>query len=714
MEMFGNVVFTTAIIIVVVVLGLIAMIAKWYRKASQGQALVRTGIGGTIVSFNGIMVVPVLHRLEIMNISLKTILIERNGSDGLVCKDNLRADIKVAFFVRVNKTDSDVIQVAQSVGCERASDIEALNNLFDSKFSEALKTVGKKFDFVDLYNKRDDFREEILNSLGTDLNGYILDDAAIDYLEQTPITQMDEMNILDSEGIKKIIEITSREKIKSNQIEKDKEKTIKKQNVEAREAILQLEKQLAETEEKQKREVANIKSREEADIAKVQEEEKLKSERARIIADEEIQIAEQNRDREVIVASKNKERTAAVETEKVEKDRLLEVTERERIVTLAQISKEKAIEEEKKIIQEVIRERIAIEKTVVIEEESIKDTKTKSQADREKLIAITKAEELAESDLVQQIKSAEAGKKSAEFKAEQMMIDAKAEQDSSIQRAQAIKVMAEADAAREAASGIAEAKVLEAKAMAHEKEGDAEASVIESLALAEAKAIEAKMSAQAKSDVEMGNAAAQVIEAKAVADEKKGLAEAIVSKEKYHVEADGISQKAEAMKQLDGVGKEHEEFKLNLDKKKQVELAQIHIQKDIADAQAEVISNALKTAKIDIVGGETVFFDKIIGAISNGKAVERTIDNSATLTDLKGSLMDGIEGNSLSEKIQHLIGQFGISSDDLKNLSISTLIFKMMQESKSPKTDGVLSELMTAIKGAGIGDLTPNSLGITK
>ena len=714
LEMLGNTAFTVIIGLVILAFGIAAALAKWYRKAAQGQALVRTGVGGTKVSFNGTMVYPVLHRLEIMDIALKTILIERNGSDGLVCKDNMRADIKVAFFVRVNKTDSDVIQVAQSVGCARASDIEALNNLFDSKFSEALKTVGKKFDFVDLYNKRDDFREEILNSLGTDLNGYILDDAAIDYLEQTPINQMDEMNILDSEGIKKIIDITSREKIQSNLIEKDKEKTIKKQNVEAREAILQLEKQLAETEEKQKREVANIKSREEAEIAKVLEEERLKSERARIIAEEEIQIAEQNKDREVIVAAKNKERTAAVETEKVEKDRLLEVTERERIVTLAQISKEKAIEEEKKVIQEVIRERVAIEKTVVVEEESIKDTKTKSLADREKLVAITKAEELAEADLVQQIKSAEAGKKSAEFKAEQVMIDAKAEQDSSMQRAQAIKVMAEADAAKEAASGIAEAKVLEAKAVAREKEGDAEASVIESMAMAEAKAIEAKMAAQAKSDVEIGNAAAQVIEVKAVADEKKGLAEAAVSKEKYHVEADGIHQKAEAMKQLDGVGKEHEEFKLNLDKKKQVELAQIHIQKDIADAQAEVISNALKTAKIDIVGGEAVFFDKIIGAISNGKSVERAIDNSETLTNLKDNLMDGIEGNSLNEKIQNLIGQFGISSDDLKNLSISTLIFKMMQESNDSQTDGVLSELMKAVKSAGIGDLTPNSLGITK
>ncbi len=694
MEMLQNATFMVTIILVLVLLGVIGMVAKWYKKTSQGQSLVRTGVGGTKVSFNGMMVVPVLHKLEVMDISLKNILIERQGSDGLVCKDNMRADIKVVFFVRVNKTAQDVIQVAQSVGCARASHAASLNDLFDSKFSEALKTVGKKFDFVDLYNKRDAFREEILNSLGTDLNGYILDDAAIDYLEQTPLFKMDQNNILDAEGIKKIIQITSREKIESNQIEKNKEKTITKQDVEAREAILQLEKQLAETEEKQKREVANIKSREEAEIAKVVEEERLKSERARIIASEEIEIAEQNKEREVIVAAKNKERTAAVETEKVEKDRLLEVTERERIVTLAQIAKEKAIEEEKKSIQEVIRERVSIEKTVVIEEESIKDTKTKSQADREKLVAVTKAEELAEANLVQQIKAAEAGKKSSEFKAEQIMIDAKAEQESSVQRSEAIKVMAEATVANEAASGIAEAQILEAKA------------------IAEAKAIELTQSAQAKADVEMGNAEAQVIELKAIADEKKGLAEAAVSKEKYHVEADGIHRKADAMKQLDGVGKEHEEFKLELDMQKQVELAQIHIQKDIADAQADVLSTALRTAKIDIVGGEAVFFDKIIGAISNGKRVERTINNSAILTELKGQLLDEVDGRNLNEKIRSLIDQFGISSEDLKNLSISTIVFRMMQENNNTSTTGVLNDLMSAVKSAGIGDITPSALGI--
>ena len=101
-----------------------------------------------------------------------------------------------------------------------------------------------------------------------------------------------------------------------------------------------------------------------------------------------------------------------------------------------------------------------------------------------------------------------------------------------------------------------------------------------------------------------GVAEADVILKKAEAEKERGMAEAAVNLEKFNAEAEGINKKADAMKRLDGVGKEHEEFKLRLEKEKAVELAQIAIQKDIAEAQAEVLSNALKSAKIDIVGGE--------------------------------------------------------------------------------------------------------------
>src|SRR5690606_25919667 len=112
------------------------------------------------VFFTGGLVIPVVHRAEEIDISVKTIDIVRTGKEGLICKDNIRADIKVTFFVRVNKTAEDVLKVAQSIGTKRASAQDTLEQLFIAKFAEALKTVGKQLDFEELYTKRHAFKEQ--------------------------------------------------------------------------------------------------------------------------------------------------------------------------------------------------------------------------------------------------------------------------------------------------------------------------------------------------------------------------------------------------------------------------------------------------------------------------------------------------------------------------------------------------------------------------
>ncbi len=661
-----------------------AIVAMFYKKVPQGQALVRTGFKGTKVATDrGMYVVPVFHRVEIMDISVKKIQIERLGNDGLVCKDNMRADIKVAFFVRVNNEVEFIKKVAQTIGCERASHHTTLEELFEAKFSEALKTVGKKFQFTELYEARREFRDEIVDIIGTDLNGYTLEDCAIDYLEQTPVSFLKADNILDAEGIKKITELTAAQNIKSNLIMRDEEKIIRKQDVEAREAILELDKQLAEKEEQQKREIANIKAREEAETLKVAEEERLKSESARIITEEKVKVAEENMERQIIVAAKNKQRTDVVETERVEKDRMLEATERERIVTLAQIEKEKVVEIEKKNIQDVIRDRVMLEKGVVEEQENMKDIEAFKTADREKQVKITVAEGEAEEALIKTIKSAEAEKEAAKQKAEEINIEAQAQKEASIKEADARKTLAEAQAKEEATIGMSEAQVMHAKADAHERQGVVEALIIEKKAKAEAAGIEAK----------------------ADAIKKEGLAEAEVIKEKALADAAGIEEKAEAMKKLDGVGKEHEEFKLRLDKELQVDLAEITIQKDIADAQAQVIGDALKAANIDIVGGETMFFDQIIGQITKSKGIDRLVKHSDNIQDVKDAILgsDDVKGNLL-EKVKGFATKYGISSEDIKNLTIANLLIDLKNKSVDSDEQTLFGNLFNLAKGLGLSD----------
>lgn len=667
------------------------VLSSFYKKIPQGKAIVRTGFGGTKVAFNkGMYVVPIFHKMEIMDISVKKIDIARMENDGLICKDNIRADIKVAFFVRVNKSIDDVINVAQNLGTVRASEPETLKNIFEAKFSEALKTVGKKFDFIELYEARREFRDEILNIIGTDLNGYILDDCAIDYLEQTELKFLSPDNILDSEGIKKITDLTAKQNMEANLIRRGEEKTIKKQDVEAREAILELERQLAEKEERQRREIENIKAREMAEILKVNEEERLKAESVRISTEEALAVQEENKLRQIIIAEKNKQRTDAVEAERVEKDRALEQNERERIVTLAQIEKERIVEVETKNIQNVIKERVQLEKGVVEEQQNLRDVEIFRDAERKKQAGVIAASQEAEEKLVATVKAAEAAKIAAEQerekkiidaeaeksiaerKAQEILIEAEAKKEASVKEAEARKIIAEAEAKEAAAIGLSEAEVMIAKAEAEEIQGTAEASVIEK---------------------------------KAEAIRKEGLAEAEVVREKALAEAKGIEEKASAMKQLHESGQSHEEFKLQLNKEKEVELAQINIQKDIATAQADVLSEALKSAKIDIVGGETMFFENIVKQVSNSKGFDHLINNSKHATDIKNSLIGEDGSGDLAEKIRGLADKYGINSNDIKNLTITAALIQLQQAASAQGNEqdtGFINSLFGMAKNLGI------------
>ena len=158
---------------------------------------------------------------------------DRHGSEGLVCRgQHPRRHQGRTFFLRVNKTHRRrVASVAQAIGCVRASHQQTLEELFAAKFSEALKTVGKKLEFENLYTQRDDFKDQIIEIIGKDLNGYVLEDAAIDYLEQTPLDSLDKDNILDARGIRKITQITATANIATNDLKQQERMEITRQDL---------------------------------------------------------------------------------------------------------------------------------------------------------------------------------------------------------------------------------------------------------------------------------------------------------------------------------------------------------------------------------------------------------------------------------------------------------------------------------------------------
>lgn len=670
-------------IITVIVLGCFVLFAKFYHKVEQGHVMIiNTLRAEPEVTFTGGMVYPIIHKKEMMEISLKTIEIDRLGKDGLICQDNIRADIKVTFFLRVNKTSQDVLKVAQAVGCVRASNQETLENLFSAKFAEALKTVGKSMDFVELYQARDRFRDDIIRQIGDDLSGYVLEDAAIDYIEQTSLDKLDGHNILDAQGIKKITELTAIEAIRTNELKRDEEMRIKKKDVETREAILELERQQADAESRQGREVASVRAREQAETHKVQSEEHAKSELARLQSEQLVLVQQENTTREKEVAENNRKRAVAIEEERVTRARQLEIVEREKEVALQTIEKEKAIEVQKKAIADVVRERIVVDRTVAEQEEAIKDVRTIAEADRQKKSVVIAAEASAEEKMVITIKAAEADERSAKHRAAQELTLADAALKVAERHAEAAKREAEGKEAELAAPGLASAKVMIASSEAILKQG-----------AAEAEATRLRMNAEAAGTEQMGLANAAVKTADAAATATHGDAEAQVIQARFEAESKGLALKFEAMSAMSQETRAHEEFRMQLEIANQQINKGIDAQTLIAKDQAEVLGKALQNAKIDIVGGEGDYFDRFVKALSIGKGIDATVEKSRTL---QVGLRDHLSGErDMVGDLQGLIGALGNSSGELQNLTVSALLARISTEGTTQQQQALHNLLAT-------------------
>ncbi len=683
------------------------------RMIQPGRAGVKTGWGGVKVAFDWMVRLPIVQTYHIVDISVKKLEIARKGKDGLVCRDNIRADITVAFYIRVEATPESVRKVAQMLTPERVSDLDQLRDLFEAKFSEALKTAGKQMEFHELFTERIKFRDQIQNTIGKDLDGFLLQDVAIDYLEQTPLEQHDPNNVLDSEGIKKITEITQREKVLANEFSQRTQVQIEKENADADIAKREQQRRNQEDTARQTRAITEVKANEEAETAKVVAGRRLEVEAKRLETEEAIRLRTEDMNRAV----QEREFTVKKEKQRLEQEASQEGEEarvrRERAIALAEMEKEIKVAD---AAVEVERKRavvVAEQKAVVQQQEEKTNLEARMTAERvsevtlieaqmnarrdqvEKVVASEAQKEaernLAEAQKVKTVVAAEAAREAALREAERIQTLADAEAKVAEKRRHAVEQEAEGQAAREAAVGLAEAKVIRAKA---------EARKLEAVALQDVGLAEAQV-AKVKGDVHAEVTESQA-EAEAAGIRDRELAAAAGIEARGLAEAKAMQQKAEAMKLFHAAGKEHEEFKLRLASDRDIALATVGVQKDIAQANSQIVAEALKHANIDIVGGENDFFEKIVRAVGNGKAVDRLVGHSGTLTDVKNTFFNG-DPEHFKTQLRRWIADFGVRSEDLKNLTVAALLGRLAANAGGEKAEA-LAAALAAARGLGLAD----------
>lgn len=310
----------TVIIAAALVVIVMAVLRMRLRSPRSGHALILSSMSREPqVCFTRVFVWPIIMKAEEISTTIQTVQVGRSGDNGYYCRDNIKVEATMTFSIRVNPDKRDILKVVQNVGAARATCVETLTALFGARFSEAAATAFKQQDFEELMGDRERLRHHIIDIIGADLDGFILDDMSIDHIAQTPLERLDPNNILEAQGIRKITEIVERERVYRLEIKVDAEKRAAQLQLEAEELRLKREREQAALIQRYEQEAshARIEAEREMALAQAKADEAVELARVELERAQDRARVEAERDQDLaLIDAAREEELARIEAER--------------------------------------------------------------------------------------------------------------------------------------------------------------------------------------------------------------------------------------------------------------------------------------------------------------------------------------------------------------------------------------------------------------
>jgi uncharacterized membrane protein YqiK len=421
MEISGANIMSILLLGLIVLIGLFTIglvFARLYHRASKERAFVRTGLGGQkVVKDGGAIVLPIFHEVIPVNMNTLKLEVMRNKADSLIAKDRMRVDIVAAFFVRVIPSQEGIANAAQTLG-QRTLHPDALKELVEDKFVDALRSTAATMTMQQLQDQRPEFVQGVQNTVSEDLtkNGLELESVSLTSLDQTTKEFFNANNAFDAEGLTRLTQETENRRRQRNEIEQDTEVAVRQKNLDAEKQKLDIQRQEQFLKLDQEQQVKFRAAEQASLVAARQAEKEREAAQARIDAERQVKEAEIDRDR--LVKQKSIEAERTVQVQGVERERAIEIATQEKAIVVASKSEEQSHAQAK--ASQALAEAVKAE-------QAVETTRATATADREKQIALISAS------------------REAEQKAIAVKVAAEAEKEAANNRAAAVKIKADAD-----------------------------------------------------------------------------------------------------------------------------------------------------------------------------------------------------------------------------------------------------------------------------
>lgn len=418
-------IYSGSALVALLVLGLI--LAKLYKRASKEVGFVRTGFGGEKVVINGgALVLPVFHETMPVNMNTVRLAVERKNTDALITLDRLRIDVKAEFYVRVRPDAQAIATAAQTLGM-RTMHPDALKELVEGKFVDALRSVAAGMTMNQLHEQRADFVQKVQQVSSADLamNGLELESVSLTGLDQTSIEHFNANNAFDAEGLTKLTEQIQLRKKARNDIEQDTRIQMETKNLEAERQSFLIGRDTEFARLEQEREIELKRAGQASEVAREQALRTREADQARIEAKQQVDSSQIQADR-------------AVKEAQIAQEQALELARQEQEIAVQNKSREES---------QARAEADKARASAVAAEEQVGTARETEIAERQKRIELIDASREAERAAIGIKVQAEAEKQAATDRAEAVLETARGEAEAAKLKAEADRVRFEVEAA---------------------------------------------------------------------------------------------------------------------------------------------------------------------------------------------------------------------------------------------------------------------------
>lgn len=177
-----------AVLLVCLILMGVAAVAymRFYKRSSNGMALVRVGYGGRRIVMNGegALCIPILQEVLYVNMNVFSLSYDCTGGQALATRDNSLLDAMIEFSARVTPTTQGVLDAAQSLGSFMFHP-EKLKELLEDKCVGILRSAAAEFDGAEAVGNKGLFIQKVRQTAAAILsqNGLELEAVSLARLE---------------------------------------------------------------------------------------------------------------------------------------------------------------------------------------------------------------------------------------------------------------------------------------------------------------------------------------------------------------------------------------------------------------------------------------------------------------------------------------------------------------------------------------------------